>query len=585
MSTADGNPSLLQSQIHSPTHSTFAAMYYLLKNKLLQMLANLGRRPKGLTQSGRSLDSEPLGSTVAHLSAVESRSSLDATLASAPTTSTPGSRLESAILSADGGRPSLETHDDDDEADAHSDSSYNSTSTYEYKEFGHEPYDSFQHKVKVLITDLGGQNVELMPRMRGGGFNRVIPVRFDQALHQQPPMPVHAVLRIPRYIGGHAEITESTEDAESLHFYRKILAQANVNRLLCRHEIPAPHDLAFDATFSNVLKLPYTLQQFAQGDRLDKVWDGMSYAEKRQVVDQVIDIMLKMQDITFPLSGRLEWSGTHKEPLVSTLASKLHDVEQQYGVAAKLETMGFNTDQLPDAWKTSPQPTLYLLLKEQLSVHLARARKEDVEERRERPQQRINPEIAMFERLMQMLEEMKALGWFTTSDSSSNILHHVDFEPRNILLDFEDDANQNRVWKIGTILDWDDATSVPSVLTRRPPVWMWESEELCPDSASIPMFYDEDYDLLEPDRYAVGNGRLPAEAQAIKTYFETSFVRGMSVRDPTYTMEVYWDEAYRRGRWQRRLFRFTATGFSSSCDYKRYHSFVADWDKFRGNSK
>jgi hypothetical protein len=50
-------------------------------------------------------------------------------------------------------------------------------------------------------------------------------------------------------------------------------------------EVPSPAILAFDATTANAIHSPYTFQEFAEGTRLDELYDKMSLDEKLNTVD------------------------------------------------------------------------------------------------------------------------------------------------------------------------------------------------------------------------------------------------------------------------------------------------------------
>src|SRR5947207_12624811 len=106
---------------------------------------------------------------------------------------------------------------------------------------------------------------------------------------------------------------------------------------------------------------------------------------------------------------------------------------------------------------------------------------------------------------------MQALGFFAPQANSMeyasnrrNILYHCDLEPRNILVVPVYDDIKTRTeqrWRISSVLDWDDALSVPAVLTRMPPVWLWDFSEDDSDDEAIPKDYDGDFDLLPADLF------------------------------------------------------------------------------------
>jgi hypothetical protein len=90
---------------------------------------------------------------------------------------------------------------------------------------------------------------------------------------------------------------------------------------------------------------------------------------------------------------------------------------------------------------------------------------------------------------------------------------------------------------ISGVLDWDKAISVPGVIGRKAPVWLWRPEVLV-----------EDADTTEPIAFT-------NDQNLIKERFEVAM---------TASLPSFLDDAYHRGRWLRRIMTFALRGFSYS---------------------
>ena len=460
--------------------------------------------------------------------------------------------------------------DGDGEDDGHSHGSGSKTptsaSTYTYS---HEPYDTFKHKVIGLIADIGGRDVELLDRMRGGSTNRIVPASFSIDSKTRSSKAV-GVLRIRRTLG---RPVSKTEEDGSTAIDDNVLTQVSVGKLLYDHQIPSPRVLAFDVTAYSILESPYVLYEFAEGTRLDELYGQMSYEEKHDVVDQLVHLLVKMDEVQFPVSGRLFRSKEQSQRTTLSLSQSFElDAEDHPGGRVSVEGLGTNP------WnptETRPMTTLFDMLSEQL-----RGQKAEAEERN------LVPTIFSVEKLQSMLVDMKRMGFFPDVPAR-NVLYHMDLEPRNLLFAPipQRGRGSNTKWILKAVVDWDDALSLSPILTRCPPIWLWDFSETDLEAESIPSNYDEDYDLLDPCRYDERNGRLPKEDQELRAYFETTFVQKLSSRTPEYNLAAYYDEAYGTGRWLRRLFRFAERGFHRNSDDDLGDKLVQDWDEFKASGK
>lgn len=180
-----------------------------------------------------------------------------------------------------------------------------------------------------------------------------------------------------------------------------------------------------------------------------------------------------------------------------------------------------------------------------------------------------------FQRLQNICADMQSDSRFGRYQSMCRyILHHWGLEPRNILVQREDEGTQSN-WRISPVLDWDEALSVPAILARKPPLWLWDAS-YDHSSASQPDGFDGDADLLPPDHYS----ELSGDAQRIKQHFEASFADKVLSISGIATMKTYVDEAYGTGRWIRRLWDFAKHGFGSNEDVNRLENLEREWSQY-----
>jgi hypothetical protein len=151
-----------------------------------------------------------------------------------------------------------------------------------------------------------------------------------------------------------------------------------------------------------------------------------------------------------------------------------------------------------------------------------------------------------------------------------NVLHHWDLEPRNIIVQQEEVGTQVK-WHIAGVLDWDDALSLPIILCRQPPAWLWDPSY---SRSSRPLHndFDSDVNSLAPTYYS----DLKGDALQIKQHFEAEYLDKVMTREHNASTKTYVDGAYGTGRWLR-LWRFALYGFSSDQDVARLDKLEREW--------
>ena len=271
---------------------------------------------------------------------------------------------------------------------------------------------------------------------------------------------------------------------------------------------------------------------------MEYIYHGLEISEKEHILGQVVDLLAEMEGIQFPTVGQLVAAGGLPDALVVDGSNTSHNT----GVA---------TASPPTLFGGRPQPGPTPTTLE--DAFADRFRVWDAE--RETPLGKLL--VRKFERLSGIIAEMRSLGFFEECSIAPNVLYHWDFEPRNLMVEGVDGQ-----YKVTGVLDWDEVLSVPLVLARQPPAWLWLPEK---KAASSQDWWDGYVDELE-----LG----PAE---LRTLFEQKMEERVGSK--------YAEDAFGKGRWIRKVWRFLLDGFQSSEDFKRYNRFIRDWDSYRESDK
>jgi aminoglycoside phosphotransferase (APT) family kinase protein len=402
--------------------------------------------------------------------------------------------------------PETENEDQIDMGSDCSSSVYSDSSSLVYD---HEPFESFQAKVlNLAITILEGvdtNDIEVT-RMKGGGFNRIIGISTKGSAQEEN---VEYVLRIPRF-----DAARMDQDVAALNYVKKL------------GNIPVPDIVAFDETSNNKLGDPYMVQKKLAGTVLLSTFPDLDQNQKIRVATELGQVFNRMLSKKTTVAGKL---------ILPWNVNKSEDMNEEISLEPLFQ---------------AETPTLDLLepnlATRDLLSRIFEERK--IENVRNCPANTIRPWLS--DQFTVMANELHDDGWFASNQVS---LCHLDFEPRNILIDTARDAAQPI---ISGILDWDSAALAPSFMSCAPPLWIWAWAD------------DED----EDERTA--NDVPPTEEnRALKSAFEEAagaeFVR------------YAYPSAYRLAR---RLIRFAIDGQRSNEDLKEAEAMLAEWKEIRVGS-
>lgn len=370
-----------------------------------------------------------------------------------------------------------------------------------------EPFETYKPKISKLCLAIGLEE-PLVEHMDGGSFNRVSKLTFA------PPGDQY-VLRVPRNNNDPKETARNVMDQVAIHSYVATF-------------LPVPEILAYDSTDENAIEAPYVIQKHAPGQRLDEVLENEVLTSKDclQIASIIADIFVRMQRELNPINGRFVSS--------PNIPHRCDDVSE---ILPFLVFAPFKID----GWEV-PLSTLSGSVADFLEGIL------DLRHEKEKNENL----LPVWSRLSQISQEMKSRGFFICEQP---VLWHWDFAPRNILVGR---TPGNNTWKVTAVLDWDGVLSVPRVLTREPPIWLWQYESTQATS---------EYGFEVPRN-------LKPEEEIIKQHFEDCLLKaGIDI-------DVYRADAYGHGRWVRRLFSFLQqeNAFLCKSDWEKYVLFINEWD-------
>lgn len=344
--------------------------------------------------------------------------------------------------------------------------------------------------------------------MQGGSFNRVAKLTLKSGDQY--------VLRIPRCHGGSEKTAQNVKD------------QIAINSYVATH-LPVPQILAYDTTVNNAIESPYTILKYATGQCLEDVLDGdLTTDDRFQIASTVADILLRIEKLSFPTPGRIATA--------PDIASRCDDFSTK---STDMVIAPFRIDE-GEVLKSTSCPAVGDFLGAILDMWYETSKIDDI------------PLLPKWTRLREIKEEMKAKGLLTCEQS---VLWHWDFAPRNIIVDRAEDNK----WVVTAVLDWDGLLCVPRVLTRNPPIWIWQHDNQ-PDEDSFNNFWTVPR-------------KLSSEEEIIKQHFEDCLEASIDI-------ERYRIDAYDHGPWVRRLFRFAQKAFFDNQDWDRYDEFVKDWEAY-----
>ena len=296
--------------------------------------------------------------------------------------------------------------------------------------------------------------------LRGGSFNRVIGITATEEDGTESQM----VLRVARGCWADPE-----HDVTILKFIQKHAMFDS---------IPTPEVIAYDFSSNNPMDAPYVMQRRIPGLDLEskaRSYPDLTHDQKKSFVEQYCQMLLDLYSIENPYAGRID-ARTDDEgkqiftvgpfPCNSNIDAFAADWVEHHPFFQTLDFEAHETiaDDISISSYGKPE---HQTVRHFFDTQFGRWKLESL---------MANPqtvrEISLVDDLARMAHEMDVFGLFIPMDENEihpYCLTHFDLDPRNIMLDIQDDGYP----KITGVLDWDLAMFAPKWVHCRPPMWIW----------------------------------------------------------------------------------------------------------------
>ena len=382
-----------------------------------------------------------------------------------------------------------------------------------------EPFDMYLPKIEQLLKDIDFHDFSVEVLQHGYSYQNCVyalkPCSGDEEQY---------ILRVP--------VCPDMDDTDSR-------CQAILNNVALlgylADKMPVPRVKAFSAKKDNSLGAPFELQTRLPGQSLDGLYSGMTYTDKLAIVDQLVDLIKKLESISFTKAG------TFMAPLGFPNSSK-DCVTYTEPLISMFDEGDENFVQEPGCSQDRRGSDVKALLTSHLNGWIAKEMKGDEVHR--------SFIVPPFRRLLTMVENL--CGEVPNGQSLDPVvLYHWDLEPRNIMVE----KNSNS-WRICGVIDWDDACAVPRALARKPPAWVWDF-----DPGMFTGYLDNDFHPKND---------LSQENRALKAHFDAQVAASLS---------RYLEDSYGRGRWLRRVWTLVRNEIHTSWYLDLMGQLLEEWDE------
>ncbi|CAM1503315.1 Fc.00g080910.m01.CDS01 [Cosmosporella sp. VM-42] len=304
------------------------------------------------------------------------------------------------------------------------------------------PHNQQSLACNTVWPDADDKDVTL-ERMEGGGYNHIVGLnRRTAGADESQDQVAQYILRIPRL------------NERDCWMDREVA----IMRFVREHtKIPVPEVIMFDETTNNVLESPYMVQTRIQGLPTIFHYKELNHQEQCRFAQELGAIVRQMLDTQSSRPGKLALPAdalNFNAPFqVVPLPTRVMRARGNQSACRSDDPL------LITPYSNAPA---HESIAEWLTTHF-QARKvlylEELLDARE---------LALeVDACCRMVSELDSEGWFTNVPTS---LAHLDFAPRNVLINPTSDTSQPI---ISAILDWDSAILAPAFMACAPPLWVW----------------------------------------------------------------------------------------------------------------
>jgi hypothetical protein len=410
-------------------------------------------------------------------------------------------------------------------------------STTSTEMFEHESFSAFQHKVKTLCKKnspaLSNSAFEIT-HMEGGSCNRVVRLTVDFSKTRSTRFQRHAKHLLNLICPSTRFETKETTKSYVVRMPRFEHAwfeyEVAILLYLANTSVPAPRIKYFDVSSANELGSRYTVQPLLPGRSVQEGYLDLNTAQRISFARSLGKALKNLHAITSPCPGTLDPNDilSSNRPTMRTGQVGLLQVQCPPRNAMRSPS----NEQARQATLTSAYDFIKLQISHQCAYDTALSRC------------RLN----LWDKLAAIIDALHGEGLFY---NNTFYLSHMDFEPRNILLNTRSPEDAY----VSGILDWDESLFAPVFLSCRPPSWLWDFEG------------DEDDELDE--KVAHVDPKEP-DLLAVKRSFEEA------------VGEEWCGYAYKTEyRLARDIVRLAILGIRHDGDYAAVEELVREWDALR----
>ncbi|QSZ29837.1 hypothetical protein DSL72_004355 [Monilinia vaccinii-corymbosi] len=255
-------------------------------------------------------------------------------------------------------------------------------------------------------------------------------------------------------------------------------------KLRANLNFPIPYTLVYDCTYDNPIRSPYLIQERVLGETLEHEYFTLHRALELEL------------ELAHPRNPHMERRCSYARAVAGFVAAVDRVAMPGYGTFAAHPSMprkgvrvrgdfGVTQDHVGGR-KIPTAPNFSRWVRDVLGAQMARATDRLVSLSLE--------ELWWVEVLCQIGQEMEERGLLTDEPAG---LWHSDFWPRNIMVR----SSRDHAVLTG-VIDWDEAKSLPRVVTRKPPMFLWSmlANGLFPaEKLEIKNAFDREMQRLRPE--------------------------------------------------------------------------------------
>lgn len=428
------------------------------------------------------------------------------------------------------------------------------TSTQKY---GHESFSTFKDKIPKLADDLDSCSIDDVRHLDGGTYNRVAMARVRWRHEESSHLGMrYVIFRFPRFP---QKIQPDSDIQNQVAAFTFVKSQG----------IHVPPVLAFDATSANACGSPYVVYDLVDAHQMDSFLGRFSTEDRLDLANQVVDLQAKLEVVECEYPGRIV-----RGPSMSTASRWSMFSAETNPHPWDMEVREIHGDGPPAFSESDTHISVLSLIRNGLNRRAASldgCGNADWELRIQR---------TYYIRLHHLCDELEKDDCFHGVNEMNfrNILYHWDLEPRNILVRRIEDR-----WRIVSIIDWDDARFLPSILCRRPPTWLW-------DPSYQRRSWNKGHGFREHGNIDSFDPKFESEltytkdAKRVREHFETLYVEKVMSIAGRGTLEAYNAEAYGVGKWVRRLWWFAEHGIHGRQELLKLEALESDWQNYKSQS-